>query len=97
MAGRPVVTTDVGSTSEVVVHGRTGFVCERSVDSLEAALHPLLADELLRREMGDAAGRVCQTKFSAERLVADVDRIYTSLLAGSALLADSADGGAAES
>ena len=83
MAGIPAVTTDVGSASEVVVHGHTGVVCEPSVDSLENALRPLLGDQRLRERFGRNARISCESRFSAQRLVSDLDRIYASVLAGS--------------
>ena len=83
LAGLPAVTTDVGSADEIVLNGESGFVCGRSVDALEASLRRLLSDEALRRRMGFQARVVCERNFSAARLVADVDRIYASVLAGS--------------
>ena len=42
--GRPAVTTGVGSAAEVVVDGRTGFVCPADDGALAAAVVQLCAD-----------------------------------------------------
>ena len=55
-AGIPTVCFRSGMVAELVIHGETGWVCERDdVASLAAALRALLADPVRRRAMGDAA------------------------------------------
>ena len=55
-AGIPTVCFRSGMVAELVIHGDTGWVCERDdVASLAAALRALLADPVRRRAMGDAA------------------------------------------
>lgn len=51
---KPVVAANVGGLHEVVLHGKTGFLCERDrVDELSAAMYPLMADDGLLVEMSD--------------------------------------------
>lgn len=80
LVGRPAVTTDVGSAAEVVAHGQTGFVTPPDARPLAEAALALLADEGLRRAMGDAATERARRLFSAERLVADTAALYESLI-----------------
>jgi glycosyltransferase involved in cell wall biosynthesis len=79
MTGRPAVTTDVGSAAEVVAHGHTGFVTAPDADRLAAAVLTLLGAGDLRRTFGEAAAARARRLFTAERLVADTERLYEAL------------------
>lgn len=79
--GVPAVTTNVGSAEEVVDDGQTGFVVEPSVVPIVDALDKLLSDTALRTEMGNAARARAYEHFGAERLVVDIDALYTRLAA----------------
>ncbi len=81
MAGRPAVTTAVGSAGEVVLDGRTGFVVDPEVELLADAVVRLLSQPELRERMGAAArGHACE-RFSRARLVTDTASLYEELLA----------------
>ena len=79
-AGRPSVTTAVGSAGEVVVDGVTGFVTGTDVDELAAAVLRLLDDEALRGRMGTAAARRAVEQFHADRLVERTAALYAGLV-----------------
>lgn len=79
MAGKPVVATDVGSVSEVVLDGETGFVTPKSADYLVTALRTLISDSALRKELGLAAAQFAQTRFSVERMIDRHVDLYESL------------------
>jgi glycosyltransferase involved in cell wall biosynthesis len=76
-AGRPVVATDVGGTATVVDATETGFLA-RTADlaSLAAHLDRLAGDEELRRHMGDLGAVRMRERFSLERMVDDIERVY---------------------
>ena len=79
-AGRPVVATDVGGVADVVADGSTGFVVPTtSVGALADRLTQLALDPELRRAMGREAP-AHSTRYSADRLVADLDGLYRDLL-----------------
>lgn len=79
-AGRPVVATDVGGVADVVADGSTGFVVPTSsVDALADRLTQLALDPELRRAMGREAPTQ-STRYSADRLVADLDGLYRDTL-----------------
>ncbi|MEV0231174.1 glycosyltransferase [Nonomuraea sp. NPDC050786] len=80
MAGIPVVATRVGSVAEVVQSGRTGLLA--STDPAELAEHTvqLLTDPLLARRMGEAARHWSTASFDVDRLVADTEALYRSLV-----------------
>ena len=77
--GLPAVTTDVGSAGEVVIDGVTGLVTEPDAGALATAVRTLLADPLRRQRFGDAAAEHARAHFSADRLAADHDTLYTEL------------------
>jgi glycosyltransferase involved in cell wall biosynthesis len=80
-AGRPVVATDVGGVADVVADGSTGFVVPTSsVEALADRLTQLALDPDLRLAMGREAPAHA-IRYSADRLVADLDRLYRDTLA----------------
>ena len=83
-AGRPVVATRVGGVPDVVRDGEDGFLVDAgAVDQLADALERLASDESLRRRMGEAGRERVPARYSVERLIDDVDRLYRALLAAS--------------
>ncbi|HXF63755.1 MAG TPA: glycosyltransferase [Caldilineaceae bacterium] len=83
-AGLPVAATCAGGVPEAVIDGETGILVERqNIASLEDALRRLLADEALRRRMGEAGLHRAQTHFRVETMVERMDRLYRELLARS--------------
>jgi N-acetyl-alpha-D-glucosaminyl L-malate synthase BshA len=70
--GVPVVASDVGGVSEVVIDGETGFLSAAGdVAGMARHARRLLSDEDLRRRMSRAARRLAETQF---RLAPAVDR-----------------------
>jgi glycosyltransferase involved in cell wall biosynthesis len=84
-AGRPVVATRVGGVPDVVDDGVHGHLVDAGDGAgLAMAIVSLLRDPHRRHAMGQAGrARVCPA-FDASRLVRDMDRLYTTLLAGKA-------------
>ena len=81
MAGVPGGTTDVGSASEVVVHGSTGLVVAPDARDLADAIIVLLVDDDRRSDMGRAAAEQAIVRFGAARLVADHVALYRRIIA----------------
>jgi glycosyltransferase involved in cell wall biosynthesis len=80
-AGRPVVATRVGGVPDVVREGEDGFLVDPGdVDALAERLAQLAADPDLRERLGAAGRARVIPRYSLERLVDDVDRLYRSLL-----------------
>ena len=81
-AARTVVATDVGGVADVIDHRRTGVLVPAArPDLLAAAIAEIAVDPELRRRLGGVARRAVATRFSAARLVDDVDRRYRTDLA----------------
>lgn len=79
MAGKPVVATDVGSVSEVIMDGESGFVTPKSADYLVTALQKLIADKQLRQEFGIEAMQYSLDHFSVVRMIDLHAKLYESL------------------
>jgi len=78
-AAVPAVATRVGGVPTVVVDGETGLLAARGDDgAIAAAVLTLLNDPERRRTMGAAARVRVRERFSAERLLADIDRLYST-------------------
>ncbi len=80
MAGLPVVATNVGSVSEVVLNGETGIVTAPEAQEIANALEKLVNSEALRGEMGAAAHEFTLSNFGVKRLVRDHEELYKKLL-----------------
>jgi teichuronic acid biosynthesis glycosyltransferase TuaC len=73
---KAVVCSDFGGMKEIVEHGVTGLVVPASdITALARAMMTLLADEPLRRRMGEAGYRRLEKCFSAERMVAQYNEL----------------------
>ncbi len=69
-AGKPVVATCFGGSSEIVEDGETGFVVNpRDIDNLVQALGTILKDEKKAKEMGDKGREIIKESFSVEKQV----------------------------
>ena len=80
MAGLPVVTTNVGSVTEVVLDGVTGLVTSMEAQEIANALEKLVLDKTLRAKLGGQAREFTLTHFGVQRLVHDHEELYRKLL-----------------
>jgi glycosyltransferase involved in cell wall biosynthesis len=82
-AGKPVVVTNGGGSSELVVDGETGFlVAPSNPRAVAEKLELLLADAEKAREMGIAGRQRLESQFSLEQLVERNVRMYQEVLNG---------------
>jgi glycosyltransferase involved in cell wall biosynthesis len=80
LAGKPVVATDVGSVSEVLLNHETGIVTNKNAGSIALAIESLLLDKQKRTEMGTLATALAHALFSIDRMInAHVD-LYKSIV-----------------
>jgi glycosyltransferase involved in cell wall biosynthesis len=79
-AGRPAVATAVGGVPDVVTQSTGILVQEGDAEALGLAVARLAADRKLRITMGSRARDHVLERFSAGRLVRDVDSLYRELL-----------------
>jgi glycosyltransferase involved in cell wall biosynthesis len=80
-AGAALVTSDVPACNELVVHERNGLLSAYNDHaSLAAAIVRLLGDRELARRLGEHGRREVFARYSAERLAADLEAVYASLI-----------------
>ena len=80
LAGKPVVATDVGSVSEVVLNHETGIVTNKNAGSIALALESLILDKAKREEMGRLATARAEALFSVERMINAHIELYASIV-----------------
>jgi glycosyltransferase involved in cell wall biosynthesis len=81
--GRPIVTTDVGGTSDIVIHGATGFLAPPS--NPEAIVGAMLRLSSLpaaaRMRMGEQARGHVISQFAMNQVVGQWENLYQEMLA----------------
>ena len=80
MVGVPVVSTDVGSVSDIVLNGKTGLIRSLNIQDLADAVESLVEDFKLRQSLGNEAKNFTLNNFSVERLVSDHEILYRKLV-----------------
>jgi glycosyltransferase involved in cell wall biosynthesis len=81
-AGRAVVASRVGGLGQAIDDGRTGLlVPPGDVRGLAAVLERLLGDSSLRTRLAAAGPEHVARNFSADRMVAEYERVYRAVLA----------------
>jgi len=68
MQGLPSITTDAGSTSEVVINKKTGLVVEKSIKSLSEAIQKFLNNPELMSTYGYAAQEWTNERFNVRNM-----------------------------
>jgi glycosyltransferase involved in cell wall biosynthesis len=80
LAGKPVVATDVGSVSEVILNHETGIVTNKNAGSIASAVESLILDKTTRDEMGRLATTRAQALFSVDRMIKAHIELYKSIV-----------------
>lgn len=80
--GKPVIASDAGGPREIVENGVTGLlVPPGDAARLADAISILLSDPERRRRMGQAGAARVRDRFSAERMVRQVEKVYQEIAA----------------
>jgi glycosyltransferase involved in cell wall biosynthesis len=80
LAGKPTVSTNVGSVKEIVLEGKTGLITELTPESLASAVSLLVDDEAQRMRFGSAASVHTHANYGVNRLVQDHAELYKGLI-----------------
>ena len=78
-AGLPIVATEVGSISDIVIHEGNGYLTDTSPAALADALERLIIDPVLRQIMGEAGRDRSHRYFSLAKMSADHTELYQHL------------------
>ena len=79
MAGLPLVSTNVGSVSDVLVNDLNGYLVDSEPGALADALQKLAIDPVLREIMGKAGRERATRYFSLEKMSQDHTELYQLL------------------
>jgi glycosyltransferase involved in cell wall biosynthesis len=83
MAGVPVLTTDVGSASEVLKNDQSGFCLEYSAREFADKIELLAANNEMKSSFGTIGKAHALDNFSLNRLVSDHAELYRELISQS--------------
>ena len=79
-AGLPIVSTDVGSVSDIVIDGVTGYLTEVSSEGLIQGISRLLENPELRHALGKAGEDRAKEFFSSRTMVEHHQKLYSQSL-----------------
>ena len=80
-AGKPIVATNVGGVSDIVLHGKTGFLVNRmDFDSFCEFTQLILNDPNLQEELGHNAITYVKKKFNWQTIIKKYQHLYEELL-----------------
>jgi glycosyltransferase involved in cell wall biosynthesis len=79
-AGLPIISTDVGSVSDIVSHGVNGFLTETTSAGLISAVKSLLESASMRDKFGKAGQKHANEFFTSEAMVKSHERLYSQIV-----------------
>lgn len=75
--GKPVISTNVGGVSEILIDNFNGLLIKPGNDiELEQSIIRLLDDSRLRKELGDNAQKTIEQKFSSSKMIRDLENVF---------------------
>jgi len=78
---KPIVASDIPGIREQIIDGKNGILVPiKDSNTLAAAIINILADRKAAENVGLAARKTVDEKFSIERMVAETESLYLSLL-----------------
>jgi glycosyltransferase involved in cell wall biosynthesis len=78
---KPVVGTNIGGIPEIILPGQTGLlVPAKDSRALAQAMHRLMEDRELGRQLGSRGRQLVQQNFSLEHMAAAVEAVYDRLV-----------------
>jgi len=78
-AGLPIVATNVGSISDIVINESNGYLTGANAVEMADAIEKLVRDAQLRKLLGEAGKARADQYFSLERMLKDHSDLYRSL------------------
>lgn len=75
--GKPVVASNVGGISEIVLNDYNGYVVENDINSFVTAIQTILEDEQLYQKFSANSHSIFRNKLTIEQMVLGYKRIYS--------------------
>jgi glycosyltransferase involved in cell wall biosynthesis len=79
-AGVPVIAPNVGSISELLIDGQTGFLLATNLEDLHTKVMLLSKNSGLRQEMSVKAALIAKKEFSIDNLLNEHLKLYERLI-----------------
>ncbi len=81
LSKKPVIASNHGGLTEIVINNQTGFLVEpNNVAALSEALSKLITNTQLRKEFGEKGFQRAVNEFSVEKYVQHFESIFTKLI-----------------
>ena len=81
LAGLPIVTTNVGGNSELIIEGETGVLCPlNDAKAFADKIIYFIDNETQAKQIGDNAKQRIIKEFGIEKMIKRIENIYTKLL-----------------
>ncbi|OGC76989.1 MAG: hypothetical protein A2145_03605 [candidate division Zixibacteria bacterium RBG_16_40_9] len=78
---KPVVASNVGGITDIVIDGKTGLlVPEKNSEELAVALKKILKDENLATKLGEQGYNYVKEKFSWDRIIRELKKVYSEAI-----------------
>ncbi|MES9760337.1 glycosyltransferase family 4 protein [Priestia megaterium] len=78
--GKPSIATNIGGPEELIVDGKTGFLCKEDFSNLEELCLRLGNNKELRKYMGNNAYEYAMLNFNADQNAQETFNVYEDLL-----------------
>jgi glycosyltransferase involved in cell wall biosynthesis len=80
-AGKPIIATNVGGTSEAIIDGETGILIPaKDIEVMTSTLLRLVNDKDLQLKLGEAGRQRSRNNYSVNNYVTRLDELYRKLL-----------------
>lgn len=81
--GKPVIATEGGGTSELVIHKKAGYLVEpMNIEQVVFYINTLLNNSNLRQTMGMEGKRIVESRFTIKKMATDYLSIYDEMIKG---------------
>ncbi len=77
--GKPIIATNVGGNSEVVIDGENGFLVEPKIDEMKGKLEILIDNPKLRKQMGEESNYKSREKLYINGIIREIIKVYRGL------------------